>query len=305
MKIFMTGGSGFVGSSLTRALIDEGNSVTVLTRDPSGRRSLEGLRYVAGNPIEKGPWQDEAGDHDVVVNLAGASIFGRWSKKVKAEISLSRILTTRNLVEAAGGKDSKVKTFLSTSAVGYYGSRGDETLTESSAAGDDFLASLCLEWEKPASEAAKSGIRVVICRLGIVLGPRGGALEKMTPIFRKGMGSPLGSGRQWFSWIHEEDLVAAYRFLLSRDDLRGPFNCTAPFPVTNREFTRALAVALGVPAFLPAVPGFVLKMILGEAAQVLLGGQRVSPSRLLEAGFRFRFSKVEEALGEIFSRSSG
>jgi uncharacterized protein (TIGR01777 family) len=305
MKIFMTGGSGFVGSSLTRALIDEGNSVTVLTRDPAGKRSFQGLRFVGGNPVEKGQWQDEVGDHDVIVNLAGASIFGKWNKKVKDEISRSRIHTTRNLVEAFFGKGGRVKTFLSTSAVGYYGSRGDEALTESSGAGNDFLASLCLEWEKTALEAAKSGIRVVICRLGIVLGPSGGALGRMTPIFRKGMGSPLGSGRQWFSWIHQEDLVAAYRFLLSRQDLSGPFNCTAPFPVTNKEFTNALARALGVSVFLPAVPGFVLKMILGESAEVLLGGQRVLPSRLLEAGFSFRFSRVEEALGEIFSRSSG
>jgi len=298
MKILMTGGTGYVGSILTRTLTEANHEVTVLTRSVRPGRSLPpGAEFLEGNPVEPGPWQDRVPEHDVIVNLAGASIFSRWTAKTKEVLRESRIRTTRNLAEALdrGGRGRGVR-FLSTSAVGYYGFTGDEELTEESPAGDDFLATLTRDWEQEALEARKTGASVALLRFGVVLGGREGALARMIPLFNKYLGSPLGSGKQWFSWIHVRDLAAMYRFLLEQSDMEGPINCTAPNPVQNRELTRALARALGKPAFLPAVPGPVIRMVLGEFGNVLLKGQRVIPGRLLDAGFRFEFNTVAEAL---------
>ena len=304
MKILMTGGTGFVGSFLTRALTEANHQVTVLTRSVRPGRSLPpGAEFLEGNPVEPGPWQDRVPAHEAIVNLAGASIFTRWSEKTKKVLRESRILTTRNLVEALdrGGATTGVR-FLSTSAVGYYGFTGDEELTEESPPGEDFLASLTRDWEREALEARRAGARVVLLRFGVVLDAREGALARMIPLFNKYVGSPLGRGDQWFSWIHVRDLVGIFRFLLDAADLAGPINCTAPNPVQNRELTRALAKALGKPAFLPAVPGMVMKMVLGEFANVLLKGQRAVPGRLLDAGFRFEFNTIGEALEDLLGR---
>jgi uncharacterized protein (TIGR01777 family) len=231
-----------------------------------------------------------------VINLAGASIFTRWTEEAKKAIRESRMLTTRRLVEALQG--GKVKTFFSTSAIGYYGFHGDETLSEEASPGGDFLALLAKDWEAEAKEAEKKGSRVVLTRFGIVLGEKGGALGQMIPLFNKYLGGPLGSGKQWFSWIHIEDLVRAYLFLLEHPEISGPVNFTAPNPVRNKELSQWLGRILGRPAFLPA-PGFMLRLVLGEFGSILLEGQKVIPQKLLQAGFQFQYPEIAPALRQI------
>lgn len=300
MKVFMTGGTGFVGTTLTRNLVEQGHQVTVLTRKiPVNDTLPHGVSLLEGDPTRRGEWQRRVPQHDIIVNLAGASIFMRWDKKGKAVIRESRVSTTTNLIEALSDGMKNETTFISTSAVGYYGFHGDETLEEDSPPGDDFLASVTREWEAAAIQAEAFGARVLVCRLGIVLGRNGGALGEMLPLFQKGLGSPLGSGNQWFSWIHEMDLVGIYLFLIAKKDLSGPINCTAPDPVRNNDLTQALGKALGKRTFMPSVPGFVIKLIKGEFGSVLLEGQRVLPKKLLDAGFHFRFSRIDEALNDL------
>ncbi len=300
MKIFLTGGTGFVGKSLAPALIRGGHEVTVLTR--SGKGGPPGVSLVEGDPTQKGGWQAAVKEHDAVINLAGASIFTRWTDESKKLIRESRLLTTRNLVGALEG--ARVRHFFSTSAVGYYGFHKDEALTEESLPGDDFLARLGRDWEKEAREAEKKDCRVVITRFGIVLGEKGGALGQMIPLFRKYLGGPLGSGNQWFSWIHIEDLTAAFLFLLEHPEFSGPVNFTAPNPVRNRELAKTIGKAMGRPSFLP-VPGFMLKLALGEFGSILLEGQRVIPQKLLKSGFQFRYSKIEQAMEQIIRADGG
>jgi len=303
MKIFITGGSGFVGTTLTRELTDRGHKVTVLTRTIKGERTLPaGASFLEGDPTKSGRWQDHVADHDAFINLAGASIFSKWTEERKKEIRESRILTTKNLVQAMAARQGKETHLLSTSAVGYYGFHGDEFLDETSLAGTDFLASLAADWETAARYAEQFGTRVVLCRFGVVLGRRGGALEKMASAFKYWMGSSLGSGKQWLSWIHERDLARIFLFLLDHKDMKGPINCTAPQPVRNRELTDILGKVLGKPTFLPPVTSFFVKMILGEFGNVLLKGQRVIPDKLLKNGFIFQFPTMEEALKDLFRK---
>jgi uncharacterized protein (TIGR01777 family) len=299
MKIFMTGGTGFVGKALALALVRLGHEITILTR--AAREKSPGVSWVEGDPMLKGRWQDAVKEHEVVINLAGASIFTRWTEEAKKIIRDSRMLTTRHLVEATEG--GRVKTFFSTSAIGYYGFHGDEALSEEASPGEDFLAHLAKDWEAEAEEAQKKGCRVVLTRFGIVLGEKGGALGQMIPLFNKYLGGPLGSGKQWFSWIHIEDLVRAYLFLLEHLDISGPVNFTAPNPVRNKELSRWLGRILGRPAFLPA-PGFMLRLVLGEFGSVLLEGQKVIPQKLLHAGFQFQYPEIAPALRQIV-RASG
>jgi uncharacterized protein len=300
MRVFMTGGTGFVGRTLTKKLTERGYGVTLLTRSIKHPESLPpGASFVEGDPARKGAWMEHVSEHEIIINLAGASIFDRWTKKHKKTIRDSRVLTTRNLVGALSGREGKETVFLSTSAVGYYGFCGDEELQENSAPGSDFLASVTREWESTALETEKLGVRVLLCRFGIVLGAGGGALAELLPFFKKGLGSPLGSGKQWISWIHEQDLVAIYLFLIERKGETGPINCTAPNPVTNKELTKALGEALEKPTFMPAVPGFLIKLKMGEVGSVLLNGQKVLPKRLLDMGFDFRFPGIREALKDI------
>jgi uncharacterized protein (TIGR01777 family) len=300
LKTLVTGGTGFVGTKLTGKLTAKGFKVTVLTRSiGEGQSMAEGISFLEGDPRVKGGWQERVADYDIIINLAGASIFSRWTAKRKRLIRDSRILTTRNLVDAISRRKGKKTILLSTSAVGYYGFHGDEALDEGSPAGDDFLATLSQDWESSALEAEKYGVRVVCCRFGIVLGSSGGTLAAMVPLFKKGLGSPLGGGNQWVSWIHEEDLANIHLFLIERDEISGPVNCTAPNPVTNRELTKVLGEILGKPTFLPAVPGFILKLKMGEFGSVLLNGQKVLPKRLLEQGYKFHFENLREALEDL------
>lgn len=300
MKVFITGGTGFVGTTLTRKLAQEGHEVTVLTRSPKGHpAALQGVSYVEGDPNQKGPWQENASDQDVLINLAGASIFRRWSDSAKKLIWDSRIQTTKNLVEALVLSKGKEVRLLSTSAVGYYGFHEDEVIVESSSSGQGFLAALTREWESAALKAKDYGAHVTLMRFGIVLGRRGGALQQMIPAFKWWMGSPLGTGNQWFSWIHEQDLVDIFLYLIKEKEISDAVNCTAPNPVTNRELTQTLGEVLGKPTFMPGVPGAVMSLLLGEFGSVLLKGQRVVPKKLLDAGFRFSFPDLRSALKDL------
>ena len=299
MKVFVTGGTGFVGKKLVEALGNKGYEVTVLSRRiDSAPAPMEGVSFLEGNPMEEGEWQDEVAGHNVVVNLAGASIFTRWTKSAKKKILDSRVLTTRNLVSALRKVEGKAPLFLSTSAIGYYGFCGDEELGENGPSGNDFLATVSQDWEAAALEA-ESFARVVILRFGIVLGRDGGALKQMMPMFKRYMGCPLGSGQQWFSWIHEKDLAEIYTFLMDQEGISGPVNCTAPHPVRNRELTGALGETLNKPTFMPAVPGFIMKMVMGEFGSMLLKGQKVLPKKLLKHGYKFQFPEIRKALHDL------
>jgi uncharacterized protein (TIGR01777 family) len=297
MKVFIVGGTGFVGVNLANRLLARGDDVTVMGRDPGRPRGLDpAVAVVSGDATIAGDWQRQLAGHQTVVNLAGASIFTRWTDEAKKAIRDSRILTTRNVVDALASGGGA--TLISTSAVGYYGFRGDEVLGEDAAPGGDFLARLCVDWEAEAMRARERGVRVVITRFGIVLGPGGGVLGQMAPMFRAFVGGPLGSGRQWFSWVHVEDLFRALVHLAGRTESLGAYNLTAPEPVTNRTLTRELARVLHRPAFLPA-PAFAVRLVLGEFGDVLLKGQRVLPRRLVAEGFHFgypAFGAAVEAL---------
>lgn len=257
----------------------------------SGSRS--GYRFIEADISRPGSWQKAVKEADAVINLAGVNIFRRWSEETKKAIYESRILTARNVVEALSGERAAV--LINTSAVGFYGPRGDEAVDESASAGDDFLARLAVDWEHEARQAENKGARVVLARFGIILDKSGGALASMLPAFRMFMGGPLGSGRQWFSWIHLKDLVAAHIFVIENPEISGPVNFTAPEPVRNRDFVRTLGQILGRPAFL-RVPGFVMRIAVGELADVLVKGQRVYPAKLEKAGFSFSCPKLDQAL---------
>jgi uncharacterized protein (TIGR01777 family) len=298
MNVFMTGGTGFVGTYLAKRLISEGHKVTILTQPlGSAKIKMDGLAYLDGNPTIKGKWQESVKEHDVIINLAGASIFSRWTPEQKKILRESRIETTRNLVSALPAGASKI-TIFSASAVGYYGFHEDEELIENMAVGNDFLARLAYDWEQEALRAQDKGSRVVITRFGIVLGKNGGALVQMLPLFKYFLGGPLGNGRQWFSWVHMHDLVEAFIFLLQHPEINGAVNLSSPEPVRNVDLGRAVGKILHRPSFMPA-PGFMIKLILGEFGSVLLKGQRVIPRRMLDAGFKFKYPNIEEALKSI------
>lgn len=300
MKILMTGGTGFVGTTLARELTAKGHSVTVLMRKVESGKSLPpGVISLWGDPTIRGSWQERVPEHEAFINLAGSSIFTRWTDEAKRSIRESRILTTKHLVEAMAPRKGRETFLFSTSAVGYYGFHGDEELGEESPPGTDYLATLAREWEAEAVKAKEYGVRVVLCRFGIVMGRNGGMLGEIVPIFRMFLGANLGSGDQWLSWVHEQDLARIFLYLLDNRAIEGPLNCTAPKPVRNREFTETLGRVLGVPTFLPPVPGFVLRLMKGEFGSVILKGQRVLPRRLLAAGFQFHYPTLKEALTEI------
>jgi uncharacterized protein (TIGR01777 family) len=298
MKVFITGGTGFLGAAITESLLGQGHSVTILSRSARNRTLRLGLAYTEGNPTRRGSWQQEVSRHDVVINLAGASIFRTWNDRNKEAIRNSRILTTRNLVEAIGQAGNNL-TLLNGSAVGYYGFRDDETLDENSPPGNDFLSRVVQDWEAEAKRAEEFDARVVLCRIGVILGRDGGALNKMLAVFKWGLGSPLGSGKQWFSWISLQDLVNIFLYLMEERDISGPVNCTSPHPVTNREMTHALGQALHRPTFLPPVPTFLIRGVLGEFSDVFIKGQKVIPRKLLANGFVFTFPEIREAFAHL------
>jgi uncharacterized protein len=302
MKILITGGTGFVGKQLTSRFIKDSHEVTILTRSLKGPEgSSPGISYLGGDPTQRGSWQGAIQNHDVVINLAGASIFSKWTEEQKRAIRESRVNTTRNIIEGIPSNASRKITLFSTSAVGYYGFHGDEELTEASPNGNDFLAGVAVEWEKEALRGEEKGARVVITRFGIVLGDQGGALGQMIPLFKNYIGGPIGSGKQWFSWIHIKDLAEAFVFLMKHPEISGPVNLCSPNPVRNRDLAKAIGKALHRPSWMPA-PGFMVKLVLGEFGSVVLKGQRILPRRLIENGFVFQYPDIGKALREILSR---
>jgi len=300
MKIFVTGGTGFVGRYVTRRLTESGHEVFILTRSPSRAKELvPWAAIVEGDPKIPGGWQQRASVSDAAINLAGSSISTLWTDAARKSIMDSRILTTRNLVDALCSSGNE-KVLINASGVGYYGSRlDDEILDEDSAPGAEFMSRVTIEWEDEATKAAQCGTRVALCRFGIVLGRGGGALSLMLPAFRYLLGSSMGSGGQWMSWIHQEDLLNIFSLLLSDRKMSGPVNCVSPNPTRNAEFAKTLARTLGRPLVLPAVPAFLLRTLLGEFANVVLKGQRVIPKRLMEKGFSFRFPTLQQALENL------
>jgi uncharacterized protein (TIGR01777 family) len=299
MRVLITGGSGFVGTHLSLQCLILGHHVTALgTRKIHGRIDHPDFVYHSADTTRPGRWQEHVADSDWIFNLAGRTVFHRWTRRYKQQIYDSRILTTRRVVDAFPSQTEAV--LISASAVGFYGNGGDTELTESSPDGHDFLASVSRDWEYEADRAEDKGVRVAVTRFGIVLGAGGGALARMVPAFRSFVGGPLGDGRQWFPWIHIDDLTSACCHLASRDDLHGPFNVCSPEPVRNLEMVRALGNVLGRPAKM-AVPRLALKMMMGEMAEMLLGGQRALPSRLTAAGFEFSYPEIDGALIDLVS----
>lgn len=304
MRVFITGGTGLVGTRLINYLLGREDQVVLLSRRADAvRDKFPRCTIVAGDPTVPGAWQEQVGECDGVVHLAGRNVFDkRWSAAFKQELYDSRVNSTLNVVEALKRKparaDGAPKVLVSASAIGYYGPHGDETLTEESAPGSDFLSELCVQWEKAALGVESAGVRCVLVRVGVVLDKEGGALAKLLTPFKLGVGGPVGSGKQWMSWIHHADLVGTFVLGLDRGDARGPLNGTAPHPVTNADFGKALGRALHRPAFLPT-PAFALRLALGEVANVITGGQRVVPERPKALGYSYKFPTVDSALADI------
>ena len=292
-RILVSGVSGPIGTALLPALSRGGYEVVRLVR---ARAANE--RQIAWTPAE--PLAPSAvSGFDALIHLAGETIVGRWTETKKKKIRDSRVLGTRNLAQALAQTSAKPRVYVCSSAIGYYGDRGDELLTESSAAGSGFLADVCRELEAATQPAADAGIRTVEIRTGVVLSPEGGALGKMLTPFRLGAGGRIGDGHQWMSWIDVEDLVAAILHILKTDSLAGPVNMVGAVPVTNAEFTKTLASVLGRPAVFP-MPAFAVKLAFGEMGEtVLLGSQRVEPAKLTNSGFAFRFRTLRESLEHV------
>ena len=297
MKILITGGSGFVGSNLTDFLLSRGHQVIAIGRsEPQHGADRANYHFVAADTTCKGPWQKELADVDAVVNLAGATIFRRWTKKYKKQIYDSRILTTRNVVEALP-PDTNL-TLCSASGAGYYGSRRDDILKEDEKAGSDFLAGVSVDWEQEALLAGAKGARVAIMRFGVILGKNGGAMSKLIPAFKMFVGGPLGDGNQWFPWLHLDDLMSAIEFVLDHQEVSGPLNFCGPNPVRNRELAQALGEVLGRPSFMPA-PAFMIRLAMGEFGDVFLGSQRTLPDKLLNHGFSFKYPEIKGAIRAV------
>jgi uncharacterized protein len=300
MRVAVTGATGSIGAAVVQALRDRGDEVTPLTRgstpdDPQAIRWPE--------PKEEPAPADALRGRDAVVNLLGEPIAQRWSTDTKAEIRNSRVLGTRNLIAGlrALPEAERPKVLVSQSGVGYYGARGDEPLDEDAPAGDDFLAHVVADWEAEARAAEELGVRVVLTRTAVVLSPSGGALAKMLPFFKAGIGGPVAGGRQYLPWIHLDDVVGGMLFALDTPALSGPINLSAPDPATNKEFSRALGRALRRPALLP-VPALALKALYGGMSFIVTTGQRAVPKRLLDAGYVFRRPDLDGALREATSR---
>ena len=304
MRLIIAGGSGFLGLALADSLAAAGHRVQILTRQRArdAAEEPEQFEHITWTPdgTANGCWTSPCSGADVIVNLAGESIAaGRWSAARKARLRSSRVLATRSLARFIAQGEQPPAALVSASAIGYYGDRGGVTLTEDAGPGCDFLAELAAEWEQEALAAKSERTRVVLLRTGIVLDPHEGALAKMLTPFRLFAGGPFGSGRQFMSWIHRDDWVSLARWAIDSPDVRGPVNVTAPHPLTNADFARALGRALNRPAVIPA-PGFALKIILGDmAGPLLLYSQRVVPALAMAAGFRFAHPELDEALADL------
>ena len=295
MKLVITGGTGFIGSALCARLLELGHFLILFTRAPAPAAASADKKWLTWNPGSSGSWEQAIEGVDGVINLAGEPIARRWTEKQKEKIASSRIDTTRALVTVIGKAKEKPKFLINGSAVGYYGPRGNETLTEETGPGSDFLSRFCSAWENEAKRAEDYGARVITLRTGIVLGKGGGALAKMLLPFKLFVGGPLGSGEQWMSWIQLEDVIDLILFLLEHPDARGAINVTAPNSVTMNEFCKSLGDVLNRPSWAP-VPTFALRLLLGEMADMLLTGQRVLPAQAQKLGYIFKYPTLREAL---------
>ncbi|MFC1564598.1 TIGR01777 family oxidoreductase [candidate division KSB1 bacterium] len=304
MKILITGATGTIGRPLCDELLKQKFAVAVLTRNIEQAR---GTVHARSHILEWDPakidtsWADRCGEIDAVINLAGAGIADkRWTTQRKELLLSSRINATETIIRAITEKKISPKVLLNASAIGYYGFNPDLEFTEDGNPGEGFLTEVCEKWEKSALKAEPAGVRVCRLRIGAVLSGSGGALQKMLPVFRLGLGGKLGGGSQWFSWIHINDIINAIIYLINNDDLKGPFNLVSPNPVTNTEFTKAMSKALGKPAVF-TVPKTALRLRFGEMADILTESQKVIPDRLLESGFEFRFPHILPALEDLLS----
>ena len=297
MNITITGASGLIGRRLMKNLAGAGHALHVLSRH-AGTNMPPGVKLSVWDPVQGLPPEESLRDAGAVIHLAGESVAQRWSEDAKRRIADSRVVGTRNLVAGIAKLARKPEVLVSASAVGYYGSRGDEVLDESAAPAGGFLGEVCIAWEKEAQAAEALGVRVVRVRTGVVLDARGGALKRMLPPFRMGAGGKLGNGNHWMAWIHVEDLAAMYRFAAETATVRGAINGVAPNPVTNTDFTKALAAAVHRPAIFP-MPAFALKLMFGEMSEILLASQRVMPKAAVAAGFQFRFPQLDGALADV------
>ncbi|NJK50738.1 TIGR01777 family protein [Candidatus Gracilibacteria bacterium] len=301
MKIAITGASGFVGSRLVEKLKAQGHQILIFTRNlERAKRILSNVEIVVYKPTESGDWQQKIAGCDAVVNLAGEPIAERWTPEHKKAILESRQLGTQKLVEAIAMANPKPSVLINASAIGYYGTSETATFDENSASGSDFLAQVCQAWETEAKKVKEAGVRLVIIRIGIVLG-NGGALAKMVPPFKIFAGGPLGNGRQWFSWIHREDLVNLIIEAIERSEIEGTYNATAPNPVRMSQLCQTLGEVINRPSWLP-VPDFALELLLGESAKVVLEGQQVLPKATQAMGFKYQYPTLKPALTEIVAQ---
>ncbi|MGD8331399.1 MAG: TIGR01777 family oxidoreductase [Acidobacteriota bacterium] len=302
MRVLISGVTGFIGSRMAEVFTAAGHEVWGLSRDPeAARKKVPQLAEAfAWNPVAQQPPAGSLTGVDAVVHLAGETVNGRWTAKKKQRIEDSRVIGTRNLVKSfESGKRPPV--LASSSAIGYYGDRGDEELTEEVKPGHDFLAEVSKKWEAEAERAEQLGTRVVVIRTGVVLAPGGGALQAMLPPFKMGAGGPMGSGKQWWSWIHRDDLVAIFRRAIEDETMSGPYNGTAPEPLRQKDFAKVLGKVLHRPAFMPT-PAFALKLLLGGFSAELLGSKKVLPAKLRKQGFEFAHPELEGALREALGR---
>ncbi len=301
MRLVVAGGTGFIGSALCVRLMELGHSLTLLSRTRSPDPILPNKDWITWQPGSPGPWEEAIDGVDGVINLAGEPIARRWTESQKENILASRVDSTRDLVTAIGKAKERPKFLLNSSAIGYYGPRGDEPITEDAGPGSDFLSRVCVVWEEEAKRAEAFGVRVILLRTGVVLGKGGGALTKMVPPFKLFIGGPLGTGTQWMSWIQLEDEIGLMVHLIQNSEVMGPINATAPGQVTMKEFCQTLGKVLRRPSWAP-VPSFALRILMGEMADMLLTGQRVLPGKAQDSGYAFKYPNLLEALKASLAR---
>src|SRR5262245_36720346 len=302
MKILITGATGLIGRAICQSLVNEDSQVLVLSRRLPAAIGLTGVSAIRWEPEAESPPAEAWEGVEAVIHLAGESVAGaRWTEEQKRRIRDSRVKGTRNLVAGIRVAPNRPKILISASAVGFYGDRGDEILNESSDPGSGFLSEVCLDWEVEAALARELGVIVTLVRIGVALSPSGGALEKILTPFKLGLGGRLGSGRQWFPWVHVDDITGIFRHALKSSAIAGPVNAVAPGIVTNEEFTRELAAALNRPVFFPA-PEFALRVLMGEMAEAILSSQRVVPQVALDTGYQFKYPNLRPALESILKR---
>lgn len=302
MNTLISGGTGLIGRELANSLLRDGHQVWILTRNPQGARVPAGAHALGWNGSGRGTWESLMEQVDAVVHLAGASIGALpWSPRVKADLIASRTETGQRLVDAVAGMERKPSVFLQISGIGYYGTSETAVMTEESPPGNDFQAEICLAWEGITLPVEELGVRHVVARTAPILARDEGILPRLLLPFKLFVGGPLGSGRQFYSWIHMKDQIAAMRFLLEQPEASGPFNLASPNPLPQREFARVIGRVLGRPAWFPT-PAIGLKTVLGEMSDLVLKGQRVLPRRLLEMGFKFQFPELEPALRDLLKK---